>query len=400
MKVTHVLVGDVLRLERRAVTVNPLGTYQEIGVRSFGKGIFHKEPIGGAEIGTKRIFRIEPGDLVFSNVFAWEGAVALATDAEQGFVGSHRFMTYVALDPDAVDVRYLRYLFTSEMGLELLCKASPGSAGRNRTLAIDRFESIELPLPDIAEQRQIVRRLDREFAALDGIAQGTLRSVKLDDALIEQSIEEFLVRLRLDGWHDHPLGEVAEINPKPVSRPVDDSVSFVAMAGVNDRTGLIQSFELRAPDEVTSGYKQFKSGDVIFARITPCMQNGKSAVVRDLPTEVGYGSTEFHVIRTSSDVTADWIHRMVRTRSFRERAAARFQGTAGQQRVPESFLEEATIPIPPTPQAEANALVKIDGFLEKGGRLQALRQRSLTLSTATRLSVLNAAFGGGTRVQS
>lgn len=390
----------MLRLERRAVTVNPLETYQEIGVRSFGKGIFHKEPVGGAEIGTKRIFRIEPGDLVFSNVFAWEGAVALATDAEQGFVGSHRFMTYVPVDCAEVDVRYLRYLFTSEMGLEFLRKASPGSAGRNRTLAIERFESIELPLPDIEEQQEIVRSLDRAFAALDGIAKGSLRSVKLDEALIEQSIDEFLVHLRLDGWHDQPLGEIAEINPKPLSRPVDDSVSFVAMAGVNDRTGLIQSFELRAPDEVTTGYKQFKSGDVIFARITPCMQNGKSAVVRDLPTEVAYGSTEFHVIRPLNGVTADWIHRVVRTRSFRESAAARFQGTAGQQRVPASFLEEATIPIPPTPQAEADALVTVDGLLDKGGRLQALRQQSLTFGKATRLSVLNAAFGGGTRVQS
>lgn len=400
MNVTPVRVGDVLHLERRAVTVNLLETYQEIGVRSFGKGIFHKEPVSGAEIGTKRIFRIEPGDLVFSNVFAWEGAVALANDADQGFVGSHRFMTYVPVDAAEVDVGYLRYLFTSEMGLELLRKASPGSAGRNRTLAIDRFESIELQLPNIEEQHQIAQCLDRVFAALNGAAQGTSRSVTLDDALIEQSIDEFLGRLRMDGWRDLPLGEIAEINPRPGSRPVDNLVSFVAMSGVNDRTGRIQSFELRGPSEVASGYKQFKKGDVIFARITPCMQNGKSAVVRDLPTEVAYGSTEFHVLRPSSGITADWIHRIVRTRSFRERAATRFQGTAGQQRVPASFLAEATIPIPPTPRAEARALEVVDRFLDKGGRLLTLRQRSLTLGKATRVSVLNAMFGGNTRLQS
>lgn len=392
-------LGDVLTLGLDQVPVEPSCSYDIAGVYSFGRGLFARGPLPGSDTSYHVLNRLHAGGLVLSRLKAFEGAVAVIPDGFDGHFLSQEFPTFSCVS-DEVDPTYLGYLCRWPTFWEALAGTSKGVGARRERVHPEALLAIEVPLPDIEEQHQVVRGLDRAFAALDGVAHGTARSVTLDDALIEHSIDEFLVRLRLDGWHDQPLGEIAEINPKPGSRPVDDSVSFVAMAGVNDRTGLIQSFELRAPEEVATGYKQFKSGDVIFARITPCMQNGKSAVVRGLPTEVAYGSTEFHVIRPSNGVTADWIHRIVRTRSFRERAAARFQGTAGQQRVPASFLEEATIPIPPTPQAEADALMMVDGFLEKGGQLLTLRQRSLTLGKATRLSILNAVFGDATRLQS
>src|ERR1700757_3887287 len=94
----EVRVGDVLSLRRRSVRVNAYDEYREIGIRSFGQGIFHKEPVYGADLGNKRVFRVEPDDLVLSNVFAWEGAVAVASQAEVGMIGSHRFMTFVPID--------------------------------------------------------------------------------------------------------------------------------------------------------------------------------------------------------------------------------------------------------------------------------------------------------------
>jgi type I restriction enzyme S subunit len=159
MIVRKVRVGDVLTLRRRAVTVAASESYREIGVRSFGRGIFHKEPVAGASLGDKRIFETCPGDLVISNVFAWEGAIAVAGEAERGLVGSHRFLTYMS-DPGVADVRFLCYFFLSAAGLALIGIASPGAAGRNRTLGIDAFESLIVPLPDIDEQQRMASRLD------------------------------------------------------------------------------------------------------------------------------------------------------------------------------------------------------------------------------------------------
>ncbi len=130
MKVQRVRVGEVLRLERRPVQVDPYEEYVEVGVRSFGRGIFHKEPIEGSSLGNKRVFRVEPDDLVISNVFAWEGAIAVASEDERGRIGSHRFMTFVPAD-DRIDIRWASWFFRSEPGLELIRGASPGSAGRN-----------------------------------------------------------------------------------------------------------------------------------------------------------------------------------------------------------------------------------------------------------------------------
>jgi type I restriction enzyme, S subunit len=152
-------VKQVMTLTRRQVFPGPSNTYREVGIRSFGRGIFHKDPVTAEEIGDKRIFAIEPGDLIFSNVFAWEGAVAQASDAESGMVGSHRFMTYVVAD-SVGDIAYLKHYFTSSHGLDVIRRASPGSAGRNKTLGIKTFEEQMIPVPDIKTQQRVGRTLD------------------------------------------------------------------------------------------------------------------------------------------------------------------------------------------------------------------------------------------------
>jgi type I restriction enzyme S subunit len=159
MTIRKVRVGGIASLRRARVHVIPAETYEEIGVRSFGRGIFHKAPVKGAIIGGKRVFEIHPGDLILSNVFAWEGAIAVAGSRESGKIGSHRFLTY-EIDPANAESRYLSYFFVSEVGLPLIREASPGAAGRNRTLGIQAFESLSIPLPDIAEQRRIASWLD------------------------------------------------------------------------------------------------------------------------------------------------------------------------------------------------------------------------------------------------
>lgn len=139
-------------LVRRPVEVDPLGTYLEVGVRSFGKGTFHKPPTDGATLGTKRIFSVEPNDLIFNIVFAWEGAVAVARPEDKGRVGSHRFLSCVPRS-DIATSEFLWFHFLTPKGLEDLGKASPGGAGRNRTLGLDALAKIDVPLPPIGRQQ-------------------------------------------------------------------------------------------------------------------------------------------------------------------------------------------------------------------------------------------------------
>ncbi len=159
MRTTLVGVGQVLRLERVPIEPLPDRTYTTIGIRSFGKGIFHYEPKPGAELGSLRFFALQPNRLVISNIKGWEGAIAVSNDDDDGTLCSNRFLTYVPID-DQVDLSWARHYFLSEAGLPLIQRASPGSADRNRTLAIDRFEALEIRIPDISVQREVAQRVD------------------------------------------------------------------------------------------------------------------------------------------------------------------------------------------------------------------------------------------------
>ena len=175
---SRVVLRDMLTLERRTVVVEPGKSYREIGVRSFGRGLFEKEPTTAADLGNKRVFHIQPGDFVVSNIFAWEGAVAVADARHEGTIGSHRFMTWVT-KTSGVDVQYLRHYFASDLGLGQLRSASPGSAGRNRTLSIKNFENIVIPRPALEEQRRIATHLD----SLDGLVDLMAQRTKVAQAL-------------------------------------------------------------------------------------------------------------------------------------------------------------------------------------------------------------------------
>jgi type I restriction enzyme S subunit len=154
-------MSEVAPVVRRPVDVQPSEWYPELGIRSFGKGTFHKEAIKGSELGSKRIYRIEPGDLLFSNVFSWEGAIAVVQPEDKGRFGSHRFITCVP-DPDRATAEFLCYYFLSDEGLADIRAASPGAAGRNKTLGVKKLEEIKVPLPPVGKQRdfcELLRRL-------------------------------------------------------------------------------------------------------------------------------------------------------------------------------------------------------------------------------------------------
>ena len=163
-------IGSLVQRVRRPISVRPDAQYREIGIRSWGKGIFHKDPAPGSVLGEKGVFRIEPGDFVLNIVFAWEGAVAAVSEDERGMIASHRFPTFRP-SPD-VDLDYLLMVFQSEQGRRLLEVNSPGAAGRNKTLRIGQFLDEEIPLPTLDGQRAIVAAFrERERRLADCVAR-------------------------------------------------------------------------------------------------------------------------------------------------------------------------------------------------------------------------------------
>lgn len=157
-------MAEVAPLVRREVSIDSEKIYTELGVRSFYKGTFHRRTVPGADFSWQDLYRIRAGDLVFSNIMAWEQAIAVAKAEDDGCVGNHRMLACEAR-PDIAIPGFLWYYFTTEEGFAKIYAASPGTAARNRTMTAPALMAIEVPVPPLAAQ-QTFDRLQADVAAL------------------------------------------------------------------------------------------------------------------------------------------------------------------------------------------------------------------------------------------
>ena len=204
----------------------------------------------------------------------------------------------------------------------------------------------EFELPDIDEQKRLTELL---WAIKDTKYAYEKLSRSIDEVVKSQFIEMF-GELGKDekGWGLTTLGECCVLNPKR-PRNIDDNlmVSFVPMPSVSE-DGHIDCSDIRPYKEVKKGFTYFAENDVLFAKITPCMENGKGAVAEGLEGKIGSGSTEFHVLRPIIGKSNPyWLYILTMFKSFRVEARKVMTGTGGQLRVPVSFLNEYPISLPP-----------------------------------------------------
>ena len=165
-------MAEVAPLVRRPVEIEPDQSYPELGVRSFGRGTFHKPALDGSKLTWQKLFLIQEDDLVFSNIKAWEGAFAVAKPEDHNRVGSHRYLTCVPV-AGAVTAGFVWFYLQSQEGLEKVAAASPGSADRNRTFGQKALGAIKVPVPPIDRQRWFDRlqRLINQLEIMRGSAR-------------------------------------------------------------------------------------------------------------------------------------------------------------------------------------------------------------------------------------
>lgn len=179
---------EVAPIIRREVKLNDEELYPELGIRCFGKGTFHKPALTGLEVGTKKIFQIKEGDLVFSNVFAWEGGIAVAKKEDNDRYGSHRFISCIA-NKEKVLAEFLCFHFLSPKGLEDINACSPGGAGRNKTLGLDKLMKINVPVPDIDLQKEFVGLLHQVNSMKEYHSQTEKELTELMPSLLDKAFK-------------------------------------------------------------------------------------------------------------------------------------------------------------------------------------------------------------------
>lgn len=195
------------------------------------------------------------------------------------------------------------------------------------------------------------------------------------------------------GWKWAELGEVCKVNPRRprLNRDAEAPTSFVPMSAVEQRTGTVASYESRPFREVRSGYTYIEDNDVIWAKITPCMQNRKSAIAKGMTGGFGFASTEFHVICCPPEVVPEFILAFLRQSSFLEEAQRNFRGAVGQQRVPATFLKNFRIPLPP-PEDQRRIVARIEELMARIAEARALRAAAIKDAASLLPAALSQAF--------
>ena len=193
-----------------------------------------------------------------------------------------------------------------------------------------------------------------------------------------------------EGWEWKKLGEIAEINPKFDKKSVSESteVTFLPMKCIEELTGNVDTSITKSLEEVSKGYTPLIENDLIYAKITPCMENGKAAIATGLKNNLGFASTEFHVIRFKKNAYNKFFFFYLIQKRIREHAAMNMTGSAGQKRVPATFLKNLLVPLPPLETQQ-----KIVSILEKAEETRKLRAQADELTQKLLQSVFLEMFG-------
>ena len=292
-----------------------------------------------------------------------------------------------AIEPnEKVLPKYLAYgIFANKRRLQTISNA-PVVPIINKT----QFGEFEIDIiNDTKVQLKVVELLDK---VSELIANRKEELIKLDELIQARFVEMFGEPGADDfGWGLVSLGSVCCINPKKSqdkNLDIGEEVSFVPMTAVTEH-GEISTTTTMKYDDVKTGFTYFAENDVLFAKITPCMENGKGAVARGLHNRIGFGSTEFHVLRPISGKTNSyWIYMLTAFPEFRKNAASNMTGSAGQRRVPVSFLENYQVAVPPIELQEQFA-----AFVEQTDKSKSAIKKSLEKTQLLFDSLMQKYFG-------
>lgn len=311
--------------------------------------------------------RIHEGDVIYSRLRPYLNKVHLA---ESDFAGSAEFIVFPS--QQGLSQRYLKYALMSPRFLAFAAILDTGDRPR---VTWDGIKNFELPLPPIERQHEIVERIESALAKLERsgnqIDEVLLRLEDARRATLRDAFEPAEAIPKRD-WQETSLGDVVSIGRRKPSELKDshDEVSFLPMAAVEEVSGVLNQSERIshiAAQQKTLTY--FVEGDVLFAKVTPCMENGKVTLAKNLYGGCGYGSTEFFPVVPSDRIRGDFLRYFLLNNKFREEAARSMTGAVGLKRVPRTFIESYPIHLPPLGQQES-IVQKLEESLSAIGALR------------------------------
>jgi len=385
-------IGDCLRRVEHPVEVDSDALYTQIGIRSHGKGFFYKEPVTGELLGSKAVYWVEPDCFILNIVFAWEQAIGKTTQAEVGMIGSHRFPMYKPVN-NLIDIDYLVYYLLTKRGTDILEAASPGGAGRNRTLGQDRFMKSRIVLPLLDEQQKIAKILSTQDKAIELQGRKIEELKRFKKGCLEkmfprkgQKVPEKRFPGFTDDWEQRKLRELAIFNPKaelPDTFEYVDLESVVGTEMLSHRTESKQSAPSRAQ-------RLAQTGDLFYQTVRPYQKNN---YLFEKPDKYYVFSTGYAQMRPVVD--GRFLLCLVQNDRFVKVVLDNCTGTS-YPAINSNDLAEIDVYSPNNPQEQK----QIGDFFKDLDNLIALHQRKLEEMKKQKKALMQLLLTGIVRVQS
>lgn len=357
-------IKDVVHVNRKSIIENTSPHYRfsyiDIGNVNYNGIIKHPEIIEFENAPSRARRIVQRNDIIISTVRTYLKAIAFFENDTKDVVASTGFA--VLTHKKEVNPRFLRYFIISEFFIDEVNKNSLGigyPAINSSTL------SSMFTLISFSEQTKIANFLDKKTAHIDKkielLEQKITKYEELKKTLINETVCRGLdksVELKDSGiewigeipkhWKELRIKDVAKINPyTSKNKNANGKIEFLPMSSIDEKTGRIKEFLIESLDNVKQGYTAFKNDDILFAKITPCMENGNCVIVSGLSHNLGFGSTEFIVFRSTRLLYNKFLHLFLRNKLFRIVAEQFMKGSAGQKRIPTLYLTTHLIGIPP-----------------------------------------------------
>jgi type I restriction enzyme S subunit len=252
-------------------------------------------------------------------------------------------------------------------------------------LSLGQIKQLDIPLPPLAEQQKIAAILD----TADSLRQKDRQLIDHYTTLSQSLFLEMFGDLKGSVVSLSSLCYLNPVKSEISNLDMSTEVSFVPMARVSEE-GKVDLSEVKTLAEAWTGFTYFCENDVVFAKITPCMENGKGGIMRGLKNGIGFGTTEFHVLRPIEDISiSEWLYHLINQKYFRKLAENNMTGSAGQKRVPKNFLAKYKVVAP--------SIALQNQFAERIKLIESQKQQaqaSLEKSEALFNSLLQRAFSG------
>lgn len=357
---TQTTVGEVLERVADPVVVDPSKTYQEIGIRSHGKGLFDKEPVSGAVLGEKRVFWIQPDCFIVNIVFAWERAVGRTTFEDVGKIASHRFPMYRPKSGLA-DVDYLLHFFKTERGRELLALASPGGAGRNKTLGQKEFLKLPLCLPPLREQRRIAEVLSSVDEAIEATQAVIEQTARVRQGILNRLLTKGFGHVRFkqteigmipEDWAVQPLGSVICGKPRngkspPPSNIPTEIMSFSIAAVRSGVVSVSRNTKCVEIDKADAEPFFVRNGDVLVVRGNANLDLvGTCGVVEGAPDNCLFPDLLIRITPNPALMDSNFLVASWNGEQVRDQVIHKAKSTNGTYKVSQSDISGILVPVP------------------------------------------------------